>query len=68
MSRRIAVRSFVLAVVAIGAWCGVASAPSTTDFGAGWRFALGDPPGAQAPGFDDSGWRRVAIPHDWSIE
>jgi beta-galactosidase len=35
---------------------------------AGWRFALGDPSGAQAPGFDDSAWRRVELPHDWSIE
>ncbi len=68
MSRRIAVRSIVLAVVAIGAFCGVAGARTTTDFGAGWRFALGDPAGAQAPGFDDSGWRRVELPHDWSIE
>ncbi|MGV9347219.1 glycoside hydrolase family 2 TIM barrel-domain containing protein [Streptomyces spiralis] len=44
----------------------------------GWRFALVDPDGvadptgayadAAAPGFDDSAWRRVAVPHDWSIE
>ncbi|WP_151475753.1 glycoside hydrolase family 2 TIM barrel-domain containing protein [Streptomyces albicerus] len=44
----------------------------------GWRFALvnpsgiTDPTGAYAraaePGYDDSKWRRVAVPHDWSIE
>ncbi|AXG58861.1 beta-galactosidase [Streptomyces lincolnensis] len=44
----------------------------------GWRFALVDPGGitdttgeyadAAAPGHDDSGWRQVAVPHDWSIE
>lgn len=44
----------------------------------GWRFALVDPGGvtdptgayadAAAPGYDDSGWRQVAVPHDWSIE
>ena len=44
----------------------------------GWRFALVNPDGitdptgayAQAadPGYDDSGWREVAVPHDWSIE
>jgi beta-galactosidase len=33
-----------------------------------WRFALGDPAGAEAPGFDDSAWRAVQLPHDWSIE
>src|SRR5215207_3478571 len=34
----------------------------------GWRFAQGDPAGAQAPGFDAAAWRRVDLPHDWSIE
>ncbi len=34
----------------------------------GWRFTLGDPAGAQAPRFDDRAWRRVDLPHDWSIE
>ncbi|MCZ9337707.1 hypothetical protein NGM37_07935, partial [Streptomyces sp. TRM76130] len=23
---------------------------------------------AADPGYDDSGWREVAVPHDWSIE
>ena len=34
----------------------------------GWRFTRGDPAGADAPGFDDTGWRAVDLPHDWSIE
>jgi beta-galactosidase len=34
----------------------------------GWRFTLGDPGGAEQPGFDDHGWRRLDLPHDWSIE
>ncbi|MGW2619507.1 glycoside hydrolase family 2 TIM barrel-domain containing protein [Streptomyces sp. NPDC001500] len=41
----------------------------------GWRFTPADPDGitdpdadAAAPGHDDSGWREVAVPHDWSIE
>jgi beta-galactosidase len=34
----------------------------------GWRFTRGDPAGAEAPGFDDAGWRAVDLPHDWSIE
>ncbi|HET7039320.1 MAG TPA: glycoside hydrolase family 2 TIM barrel-domain containing protein, partial [Gemmatimonadales bacterium] len=34
----------------------------------GWRFALGDPAGAERPGFDDRDWRRLDLPHDWSIE
>jgi beta-galactosidase len=34
----------------------------------GWRFTLGDPAGAERPGFDDRAWRRLDVPHDWSIE
>jgi beta-galactosidase len=33
-----------------------------------WRFTPGDPPGADKPGFDDSGWKYVSLPHDWMIE
>lgn len=34
----------------------------------GWQFTLGDPDHAEQPGFDDSGWRTLNVPHDWSIE
>ena len=33
-----------------------------------WCFTLGDPEGAGLPGYDDSMWRRLSLPHDWSIE
>ena len=33
-----------------------------------WRFILDDPVGANQPGFDDSNWRYVSLPHDWMIE
>jgi len=33
-----------------------------------WRFILGDPEGAGSPGYNDSQWRYVSIPHDWMIE
>jgi beta-galactosidase len=33
-----------------------------------WRFLRGDVAGAEKPGFDDSAWRKVDLPHDWSIE
>jgi beta-galactosidase len=33
-----------------------------------WQFNLGDLPGAEAPAFDDSTWRTLDLPHDWSIE
>jgi beta-galactosidase/beta-glucuronidase len=33
-----------------------------------WAFLLGDEPEAWAKGFDDSSWRRLTVPHDWSVE
>src|SRR5678815_1450021 len=33
-----------------------------------WRFLRGGAQGAEAPDFDDDKWRRVDLPHDWSIE
>lgn len=41
---------------------------STVNFDRGWRFHLGDVPGAEDPAFADSAWRRLDVPHDWSIE
>ncbi len=38
------------------------------DFTAGWLFRLGDDPQASAPDYDDSGWRKLNLPHDWAIE
>jgi len=37
-------------------------------FNEGWKFALAVPDDAAQPGFDDSGWRELDLPHDWSIE
>src|ERR1035438_2849791 len=37
-------------------------------FDEGWRFYRGDAGGAEAPSFDDSGWRKLDVPHDWRIE
>ena len=43
-------------------------APGHVDFNFGWRFTLGDDPGFSARAFDDSAWRELRLPHDWSIE
>ncbi len=34
----------------------------------GWRFSKSDTPGAEKTDFDDSKWRILNLPHDWSIE
>jgi len=33
-----------------------------------WKFKLGDQKGAENISFDDSNWRALDLPHDWSIE
>ena len=38
------------------------------DFCNNWKFHLGDVDNAKDPSFDDSGWRTLNLPHDWSIE
>jgi beta-galactosidase len=40
----------------------------TTNFDRSWRFHLGELRGAEQPSYADSGWRRLDLPHDWSIE
>jgi beta-galactosidase len=37
-------------------------------FNAGWKFNRGDVAGAEAAAFNDSNWRALDVPHDWSIE
>jgi beta-galactosidase len=47
---------------------GAQTAQRDSPFDADWRFFLGDAAHAEQPEFDDSGWRRLDLPHDWSIE
>lgn len=37
-------------------------------FDANWKFCLGVQSEASSPTFDDSNWRTLDLPHDWSIE
>jgi beta-galactosidase len=57
---------------------GAVKTDRSSDFDAGWKFALvnktgiTDPTGAYTnaadPAYDDSSWRSLDLPHDWSIE
>ena len=40
----------------------------TINFDDNWKFYFGDLPGAQQSQFDDSKWRSINLPHDYSIE
>ena len=43
-----------------------------TSFNPDWRFFKGDPAGTDGAAaqivFDDTAWRKLALPHDWGIE
>ncbi len=40
----------------------------TQSFDSGWKFHLGNVSEAEMESFDDSKWRTLDLPHDWSIE
>src|SRR5476651_2339340 len=41
---------------------------SVVDFDKGWRFNLGDVPNGETADVSDAKWRKLDLPHDWSIE
>jgi beta-galactosidase len=48
--------------------CLAESARTYLDFDLDWLFSRGDFSSSAMPAFDDSGWRKLNLPHDWSIE
>jgi beta-galactosidase len=40
----------------------------TENFDSNWSFLKADASGAEQTQFDDSAWRKLDVPHDWSIE
>jgi beta-galactosidase len=51
----------------VGARFAPPSSPRATyAFDRGWRLLVGDPPGAEAPGFDDAAWTEVTLPRAWN--
>lgn len=37
-------------------------------FNKGWKFHLGSAANAEQPTYNDSQWRTLNLPHDWSVE
>lgn len=58
----------MMAIFLQSAYAAESTAQGYQLFDSDWRFLRADAPGAEAPAFDDSSWRVVDIPHDWSIE
>jgi len=59
----------LLAVITAGLWSCSKNEPRRREsFNEGWRFALVEDENAWQADYDDSGWRLLNLPHDWSIE
>jgi beta-galactosidase len=43
-----------------------ASPRATYNFNSGWKFVFGDSTGADQPGYNDSKWSDVSLPHTWN--
>ena len=68
----------ILSVVIAAVWLQIsASAADSTytppaspravyNFNPGWKFIFGDQTNADQPGFDDSAWADVSLPHTWN--
>src|ERR1017187_3463873 len=67
-------RLLLFLVTVVVSFLGVAMTPAgepvrqTQSFDNAWKFNSGDAPGAAQPQFDDRAWRKLDVPHDWSIE
>jgi beta-galactosidase len=59
----------LIGLQACTASCAAAAEPKREiNFDREWRFLEDDAPGAENAAFNDSAWRTLDLPHDWSIE
>ncbi|MDF7823887.1 glycoside hydrolase family 2 TIM barrel-domain containing protein [Pontiellaceae bacterium B12227] len=61
-------RSVFLTIALVLCSAPVLSARERINFSNDWKFCLGDPAAAETIQFSDAGWRRLNLPHDWSVE
>jgi beta-galactosidase len=57
-----------LLIIVLHLSAGQPSGRETQNFNSNWKFAKGDQPGAEKTEFNESAWRTIDLPHDWSIE
>lgn len=63
----IQIRGYIIAITLLS--CLNSSAQRTQiNFNNDWKFLLGDDSTASNPNYNDSKWRTLNVPHDWSIE
>ena len=60
--------SFFLFIILFSLSVYASNSRKTENFNKDWKFNLGDVTGGQQAKLDDSKWRTLTLPHDWSIE
>ena len=61
--------STLFATLFLAAGVTLADSPrQKASFDKDWKFQIGDKDDFSKTDFDDSGWRKVDVPHDYSIE
>ena len=60
--------AITISLVATAGWQVEKPGRDSQSFNDNWLFHKGPAQGAEAPGYDDSAWRSVSLPHDWAIE
>lgn len=64
-------KSSLLIIFSALCFCGTENVCATerdASFNKGWKFHLGPLANAEQPSHDDSQWRTLNLPHDWSVE
>ena len=60
---------FILMICTSSLWAVQKIDNRVQSFNQDWRFTLADSTlNASTPTFDDGRWRKLSVPHDWSIE
>lgn len=68
LNQKIMFSLLAMAVTIIGSTNAQNATERNQLFDANWKFCLGPHPEAASPAYDDSNWRTLDLPHDWSIE
>ncbi len=62
------INRFIFILAALSISFGSFGQRTTTNFNQDWKFYFGDDSAAREINYDDGQWRKLNLPHDWSIE
>lgn len=62
------IKVFVMVSLSLQPACSTEKLRERNNFDNGWKFSLSYDENSWRPDFNDSGWRTLNLPHDWSIE